>query len=395
MKHKNLLILCPSFPDNNNKFYWWIFVKEYINSIKKYFNKVIVISPVPFWFFLTNKETNCKNYYYDNVEVFFPRFFHLPIKYFRDKIWDNQYVVIDKLIKNRNIKFDIIHSHFIWPSWYVWVKLKVKYNKPLIVTWHWYDVYNLPFKNNFWKLKIQFVLKNADAIITVSKSNVKYLDKLWFWDNLTIIWNWNDKKKFFYIEDKIFLKKELWISNDKKIILTVWNLIEIKNHKTLILACWELLKNMDNFICYIIWDWVLKKKLQSLIDKSNLQSHVKLLWRKKHEEIVNYMNVSYVFVLPSISESFWVVQIEAMWCWIPVIGTINWGSEEIIINKDLGYLLKDNQDIVWMSNLINQSLNKEWDKEKIINYAINNFSSDKVSKKYLELYNVFMEKEEN
>ena len=124
MKNKNLLILCPSFPDKDNINYWWIFIREYIDSIKHYFNNIYVISPVsPFkddilpgwkWKFLNN-------YTYDNIKIFYPRFFYIP--YFsRKNLINNTLKSIDKLLIKNNIKFDIIHAHFIYPSWYLWVK---------------------------------------------------------------------------------------------------------------------------------------------------------------------------------------------------------------------------------------------------------------------------------
>jgi len=386
MKNKNLLILCPSFPDKSNQFYWWIFVKEYINSIKEFFNKIYVISPIPSIYLIkTNKEKICKNYTYDNVEVFFPKHFHLPIKYFRERLWDNQFKVVDDLVQKSNLQFDVIHAHFTWPSWYIWVKLKKKYWKKIIVTWHWYDVYDLPFRNDYWKEIIINILKKSDIITTVSKSNADKLNLLWF-NDINVIPNWYNDKIFKFIDNKINLKKELNISLDKKILLNVWNLVTVKNQKTLILACKELLKIRDDFICYIIWGWFLKNELQSLINKNNLQDYVKLLWQKKSEEVAKYMNTADLFVFPSLSESFWIVQIEAMACWIPIVTTINWGSEEIIISEDYWFLIKEKNNPKLLSWKINEWLKKKWDKEKIVNYAKNNFSYEKFLNTYIKLY---------
>ena len=396
MKNKNLLIVCPSFPDKDNKSYWWIFVKEYINSIKANFDKVYVISSQPYFPIpkILRKLPYIKkyayslyldNYSYDNVEISFSKFFHLPLSYDRKKSDINSFNRVVKDIKINNIKFDIIHAHFIYPSWYLWVKLKEKYNKPLITTWHGYDVYDFPFRNDINKNITKDILKKSDKLLTVSKSNLKCFKKLWFSD-VDIIPNWFDSKKFIFFNNNENIKRELNIEKWKKILLTVWNLVKVKNQKTLILACNELKKSRQDFICYIIWEWVLKTELQNLINDLGLNEDVKLLGKKSHDEIPKWMNIVDLFVLPSLSESFGVVNIEALACWTPVVSTINWWSEEIIISDDYWYLLEDKCDFIWLSNLINKSLDKKWDKEKIINYAINNFSSAIIWKKYLELY---------
>lgn len=386
MKNKNLLILCPSFPDSNNILYWWIFVKEYVKNIHKHFDNIYVFSSVPFLFWFTKKEKLCRDYSYDNIKVFYPRFFHLPIKYFREKIWDNQFRVTNKFIIKESIKFNMIHSHFIWPSWYVWMKLKEKYNKKLIITGHWYDVYDLPFENDYWSNKIKIILSKADEIITVSKSNLVKLNKLWF-ENIKIISNWYNSKNFYYIKDKFRIKSNLNINHEKKIILTVWNLVWVKNQKALILACNELVKNREDFICYIIWDWVLKKDLQNLIDKNNLDGYVKLLWRKWHKDISMYMNISDVFVLPSFSEWNPTVVFEALACWLPVIWSNSaWGLPEIINTLSYWLILENPNNYIDLKVLLEKSFLIKYNKEKIINYSWQ-FDWDIIWKKYLKIYN--------
>ncbi|MCD6221754.1 glycosyltransferase family 4 protein, partial [bacterium] len=62
MKFKNLLIISNRFPDEKDMFIGGIFVKEQLNYIRKYFEKVTVISPVPRSLGLKEDDKYCKNY---------------------------------------------------------------------------------------------------------------------------------------------------------------------------------------------------------------------------------------------------------------------------------------------------------------------------------------------
>jgi len=80
------------------------------------------------------------------------------------------------------------------------------------------------------------------------------------------------------------------------------------------------------------------------------------------------MNACDLFVLPSISESFGVVQIEALACGKPVVATRNGGSEEVITSDDYG-LLVDPANPNELREKIIEAPDKDWDREKILVYV--------------------------
>ncbi len=382
---KNLLVITSAFPNNINE-YEGIFVKNLVIHLKNYFNKIHVIRPqyyIPPHLDVFNilpqswKEKPIReSYNIEDIRVFFPKV---------SIIWLLRNLHLRNFIRKNNIKFDIIHSHFIYPSWEIGNYLKKVFSKPHIITWHWFDVYDLPFRNNLWQRKIKTILSYADGITTVSRSNAILLNKLWF-NDVKIIPNWYDEKVFFpYPRHQIQqIKKQLWIQN-KKVILNVWNLVPVKNQKTLILACKELLKYRKDFICYIIGEGPLRNELQKLIEENNLQDYIKLLWRKKPEEVAKYMNIADLLVLPSIKEWNPTVLFEALGVGIPVIGSITaWWLPEIITSSQLGYIIKDPVDFKEIALAIYNSLNKQRDKE-IIKKVAKQFARSQIAHKYKEL----------
>jgi len=127
----------------------------------------------------------------------------------------------------------------------------------------------------------------------------------------------------------------------------------------------------------------LENKLNNLIQRLDLEEKVQLIGPKPHDEIPIWMNSADIFVLPSIQESFGVVQIEAMTCGKPVIATINGGSEEIL-NKDSGLLVlpKNSEKLTF---IIKAALQKKWDNKKIIEQS-KKFTWKTISQNLLDLY---------
>lgn len=375
LNKKNLLIITNGYPCREWK-ESHTFVKGQVDELKKYFNKIYVLSQNPYFpKILANlpkvpklykNYTLPKNYKYDNVEVYFVKYLTLPEGMMSKIRGDSLTRVIKKIIKKHNIKFDLIHAHFIWPSGYAAVKLKEKYGKKVVITGHGYDVYVLPFKSGFWQKNITKILEKADRILTVSSSNNKKIKELGF--NAKIIPNGFDND-LFYLRNKKAAKKELNTANNKKIILNVGALRQVKNQKNLIRACADLKKLKKEFVCYIIGDGDLKKELLNEIKKSNLSKEVKLIGPKPHDEIPKWMNASDLFVFPSYTESFGVVNIEALACGTPVVSTINGGSEGILTSEDYGFLLKNPDDYKGLAELINKALNKKWNTQKLITHS--------------------------
>lgn len=80
------------------------------------------------------------------------------------------------------------------------------------------------------------------------------------------------------------------------------------------------------------------------------------------------MNACDLFVLPSLSEGNPTVMFECLGCGKPFIGTKVGGIPEIIVSDDYGLLCEpaNSEDL---AEKILIALDKEWDEEKIRNYA--------------------------
>jgi len=368
-----ILILTNNFPNQNH--YGNTFVKSLVDRIAKVYDKVYVISAVPYFprwakVFLNNSNKpsyDFKNYCYENVEVYYPKFFTLPLESFRKKSGDNAAKSVIKCITQNNIEYDIIHSHFAWISGYIGMKLKEKSGKRHVLTAHGFDVYLLPFKNEFWKNQMRKVYGSADSLITVSNSNAEKLKELGY-----------DSK----VIPNAFSEK---FEEPKKIILNIGNLVKIKNQINLINAANILKDKRTDFLIYVIGGGPEYKRLDKRINELRLNEYVKLTGPKANDEVAALLNKSDLLVISSYSESFGVTAIESLACGVPVVATINGGSEELILQNENGLLIKNPEDYEAMAKAIDTALNINWDKLKIKMYS-HRFNAKVVVKEILKEY---------
>jgi glycosyltransferase involved in cell wall biosynthesis len=319
-----------------------------------------------------------------NINVITTPVYYIPTDSQYKKLGEKHFKVVAATLQTKNIKnIDLIHSHFIWSSGYVGRRLKDKYNIPLVVTAHGFDVYDLPFKDEDWKEKIETILNGTDCIITVSNSNLECLKKLNINTPIKIIPN-GFREDMFYHMDMNQCRRKIGLPLDRKIILTIGHLLEIKNHSLLIAAVNEIIKQRKDILCIILGSGKLKNSLENQIKKSGLTNYIKIMGEKPHNEIPFWINACDIFVLPSLNEGNPTVMFECLGCGKPFIGTKVGGIPEIMTSEDYGFLVGifDSKEV---AEKIIMALDKEWNYNIIKGYA-QNFTWQNISKDILKTY---------
>ncbi len=392
IQNKNLLVITNGYPNKEGTIVDSVFVKNQVDELAKYFKRVHVIVLSPYLPKILkklkiikgyNNRLNTKDYSYSNINVYYTKYFKLPnkITYKTFNLYNN----VLKTININKINFDLVHTHFIYPSGLIGRKLKEKFNKKLIVTGHGFDVYDFPFKNKRNKMLTIKTLKKCDYFTTVSKKNLDIINSLIDIKNKSVVIPNGFDNKIFKPLDKIKCRKKLKISLDKKIILTVGNLIPIKNHPNLLKSINLLKDKRKDFVCYIIGDGSYKNKLRERIKQLKLSGFVKMVGSKPHKEIPLWMNSSDLFVLPSYNEGNPTVLVESLSCGLPYIGTNVGGVKEITNSEDIGLIYNNPNDYKTLCELINIGLDKKWNKNKILKYS-KQFTWKKIVEKIIKVY---------
>lgn len=162
-------------------------------------------------------------------------------------------------------------------------------------------------------------------------------------------------------------------------VISVGRLVPIKNFQFLLEVFKEVVESVDAELI-ILGEGHLRSKLEEQIEILNLGNKVKLMGFVNNP--INYLNKADLFVIPSISEGFGNVVLEAMSCSLPIVSSKCGGPEEILENGKWGDIIDLKNKSEFVEKIINR-LNKV---EKI-DYSIrlNDFSLDNIVNHYLEV----------
>jgi asparagine synthase (glutamine-hydrolysing) len=371
------------------------FEKDQIEYMARFFNQVFVlvrykpIAELAAVLPLASLRSHRKNMAIDlaglpdNVTVIPVPLWYLPTDTGYWQLGERHFRAVDRIIRERNLQFDLVHAHFAWTAGYTAVRVKEKYHVPAIVTGHGMDVYDQPFRSPTWRRKIVDVFKRADGIITVSRDNQACLEKLGITREVIVIPN-GFRGELFFPKAQEECRRRLALPFGKKIILTVGSLSTVKGHCYLVEAMAQVAPSYPEADCYIVGEGELRGQLERQIAALGLAGRVRLAGAKPHTEINDWMNACDVFVLPSLTEGLPVVQIEAMACGKPVVATRNKGSTELIASDEMGMLctVADARDL---GQALQAALEKTWDRDRIIARS-QPYRMETVTQRILALY---------
>lgn len=136
------------------------------------------------------------------------------------------------------------------------------------------------------------------------------------------------------------IRKRLKIEEDEKIIIFVGTLRPVKGIKYLIKAMKIIRQKNEDARLMLIGDGEERAYLENLVKELNLKNYVKFIEKVKNENVPEYMVTSDVFVLPSLSESFGIVNLEAMASGLPIVTTKVGGLPEVVKDGETGFLVE-------------------------------------------------------
>lgn len=230
----------------------------------------------------------------------------------------------------------VIHAH--GPRAGYFCRYSVRFGEKFIYTEHlWNSDFQLKNRlNSFFQLAgLKSIYRKADLIVAVSNSVKKFLlgkiigDK----DKIVVIPNAIEISD----DEPKIIRRPGRDRGGELLIGTVGALNQQKGQIYLIRAMHLVNKSLPKTSLEIIGDGPDREKLKKEIDRLGLEAKIQLLGEQK--EIKKFIKDWDLFVLPSLSETFGLVILEAQEIGIPVLATSVGGVPEIIKNGETGVLV--------------------------------------------------------
>jgi len=238
------------------------------------------------------------------------------------------------LLVLKRINPDIVHVQTTTMS-IIGVLAKKLLRKPYVVWGRGSDIYTpWLFKNRISRL----VLKNADAVIALTEDMKKEMQKTCDKD-IYVIPNGVDFEKFWNLSKKD-IRRKLGITNEQRIVISVGSLRPVKGIKYLIQAMSVLRQKNTKANLMLVGDGEERQNLEELVEELNLGDYITFAGEVPNEKIPEYMVASDVFALPSLSEGFGIVNLEAMASGLPAVVSNVSGLPEIIKDGENGFLVE-------------------------------------------------------
>ncbi len=365
-----------------------LFVRERMFRVAKY-SPLFVVSPKP-WSPIDSLirlvKPKYRNYPREreidnNISIHFPRFFSIPLLGRRFDGFFMAKAVKNYLQKNKLTKtFNHIDAHFSYPDGYAGAKLKHRLNKTLTITMRGTEVpHSLHHKK---RAAMLFAWKSAEKVICVSNSLRNLAINIGANANkFLVVGNGVDDEKFHYSINKD-IRKELKITKDAKVLITVGGLVKRKGVDKVLSAMPKVMSRYSNLHYLVVGGETAegnnKIELENLAGDLGVADNVHFLGKLAPEELKFYLSAADIFVLMSSNEGWANVILEAMACEIPVLASDVGGNSEVVSTSEFGNIIGLN-DVNVLPTTMCEMLEKDWSREKLRTYAQQNCWQNRVT----------------
>ncbi len=263
---------------------------------------------------------------------------------------------------HRETKFDCIDAHFIYPDGFAAVLLGKSLGLPVIVSARGTDINVYP-SFRFIRPMITWTLRQAAGAIAVSTELKNKMVALGVpQTGIQVISNGVDVERFRPLDARAS-RRQLGLSEEGRMIISVGSLIESKGHHLLISAVAALAHKFPDLRLYVLGEGIYRSSLEGLIREKGLQDLVFLTGNRPNEELALWFSAADVSCLVSSREGWPNVVSESLACGTPVLATRVGGIPEIINSPKLGTLVE--RDVSSVAAGLEQSLNQVWNRSQV------------------------------
>jgi teichuronic acid biosynthesis glycosyltransferase TuaC len=375
-----------------------IFVEEEVRRLAG-LCRVKVVAPIP-WFprltFFKRWYDHAQTPRYETrrgIEVFRARTLMFPRNLLFSLLGFSMYISLKRRVREIERQFtpDLIHAHTAYPDGFAAVKLGQALHRPVVVTLHGGDV-NVHFRRYLWRRMGLWALSGARQVIAVSYSlRRKAVDYGVETPKVTVIPNGVDVTRFAPVPRAEALR-QLGLNDDGARVLYVGGIERSKGIGFLLKAAKMVLGGVNRPVEFVlIGDGAYKERAMLLAQEVGITTAVRFVEKRPNQDIPLWINACDLLVLPSLSEGFGVVLIEAMACGKPVVST-RCGGPEDIVTPETGLLVAPGDEAA-LAEAMDRILKGKcvFDPRRIRKHAEDNYAYDGIASRIVSVYRTALE----
>lgn len=244
------------------------------------------------------------------------RVFHKPIPSLRNYASRIIYYLrFIKFIKAENI--DVVHTHTHSSMWGMALCARLA-GKKSIFTFH--NVFKSSWYSNFYHRLLRWSAKNILKSKFQTIGNSVYDNELNVYCNKTIkIDNWYGSNRLYPAQkdEKIQVRKELDISDDTLVLISIGGCSHVKRHYEIIKALPLIIQEIPKVLYLHLGSGETETEEKELAKELSLTENIRFYGNQ--QDVRKFLIVSDIYLMPSTNEGMPITTIETMGCKIPTI----------------------------------------------------------------------------
>jgi teichuronic acid biosynthesis glycosyltransferase TuaC len=323
------------------------------------------------------------------IHVLRPRMFLLP-RNLLFPLWGHSlYLSLRRCMHEiqRDFPFDLIHAHTVYPDGLAAAMLGRARQRPTVITVHGGDV-NVHLRQPLVKRLGRRALSNADRVIAVSSGlkNALVEEHGLEPERITVLPNGVDVARF-APSARSEAEARLGLHDTAPHIVYVGAIAQSKGIAHLLRAIHRLRQERSCPVqLTLVGQGEYETAARALARELDIADAVAFAGQRPNEEIPIWINASDVVVLPSLSEGFGVVLVEAMACGRPVVATTCGGPQDIV-TSETGILVPPADDAALAQALL--EVLRDGDRfppERVRQRALDNYAYDRIVSRMTAVY---------
>jgi glycosyltransferase involved in cell wall biosynthesis len=303
----------------------------------------------------------------DGFPVFHPRFLSVP-RYAKSADGLLYFLSLAPFVARlrRRFAFELIDAHFAYPDGFAATLLARLFRVPVSVTLRGTEV---PFsRSRLRRAQIRFVLRRAERVLTVSDSLARLARDLGApAARVRVIPNGIDRARF-QPGPRDEARRQLGLSPDRRIIVSVGGLTERKGHHRVLAAMQALVGDRPDLLLAIVGggssEGDVGPALRRQISALELDRHVLLAGPQPPERVPLWLQAADVFCLATANEGRPNAVLEALACGLPVVTTDVGGIAEVV-RPGIDGLVVPFGDHLALTRALGEALDRSWDRDVI------------------------------